>query len=335
MSDPQSSTLSTEAAVDVDILIVGAGPSGLYAGYYAGFRGMRVAISDMLEVPGGQVTALYPEKKIFDVAGFPQILGRDLIDQLVEQVEPFKPTWLLGSRIESLERRENRWRVTLADGRVAETTVVLITGGIGAFQPRPLPVGRDYEGRGVIYYVPRPGELAGKRVVIVGGGDSALDWALSLEPIASSTMLVHRRAAFRAHQHTVDLVQASSAEIVTDAEVTKILGEPKLSSIEITTKSGEQRIVEADAVVAALGFIAQLGPLATWGLEMSGRSIVVDTTMATNLPGVFAAGDITEYPGKVRLIAVGFGEAATAVNNAAVVIDPSTHVFPGHSSEAT
>lgn len=320
---------------DVDMLIVGAGPSGLYAGYYAGFRGLRIAIADMLELPGGQITALYPEKKIFDVAGFPEVLGRELVERLVAQVEPFAPVWLLGARIEGLERVGERWQVSLSDGRTVLATVVVITGGIGTFEPRPLPVGREYEGRGLIYYVPRPSELADKRVVIVGGGDSAFDWALALEPIATEVTLVHRRDAFRAHEHTIELVKKSSTSIITSAEVTTIFGEEDLTSVEITTKSGDTHVVEAEIVVAALGFVAHLGPLAEWGLEMSKRTIVVDTAMRTNLPGVFAAGDITEYPGKVRLISVGFGEAAIAVNNAMTVIDPTKSVFPGHSSENT
>ncbi len=318
---------------DVDMLIVGAGPAGLYAGYYAGFRGLRIAIADMLELPGGQITALYPEKKIFDVAGFPEVLGRELVERLVHQVEPFGPLWVLGTRVEGLERVGERWHVTLSNGESISTTVVVITGGIGTFEPRPLPVGREYEGRGLIYYVPRPADLANKRIVIVGGGDSAFDWALALEPIATSVTLVHRRDSFRAHEHTIDLVKSRSTNIVVNAEVTKITGEENITSVEITTKSGEVLEVDADIVVAALGFVAHLGPLAEWGLEMNKRTIVTDSAMHTNLPGVFAAGDITEYPGKVRLIAVGFGEAALAVNNAMTVIDPTKSAFPGHSSE--
>ncbi len=320
---------------DVDILIVGAGPSGLYAGYYAGFRGLKIAIADMLELPGGQITALYPEKKIFDVAGFPEVLGRDLVDRLVAQVEPFAPIWILGQRIEGLERSGERWSVQLSGGGRVTTTVVVITGGIGTFEPRALPVGREYEERGLIYYVPKPTELAGKNVVIVGGGDSAFDWAMALEPIANELTLVHRRETFRAHEHTIELVQNSRTKIITSAEVTAIYGEEQLTSVEVTLKSGSVEVIDAEVVVAALGFVAHLGPLAEWGLEMSKRTIIVDTAMRTNLPGVFAAGDITEYPGKVRLISVGFGEAAIAVNNAMTVIDPSKSVFPGHSSENT
>jgi thioredoxin reductase (NADPH) len=211
---------------------------------------------------------------------------------------------------------------------------VLVTAGIGKFSPRPLPAGDGWLGRGLEFFVPSFAPYAGKDVVIVGGGDSAFDWALHLEPVAQSVTLVHRRDAFRAHARTVEAVRSSSVEIVTRAEVSALRGNGLLESVDITV-DGEVTTRPAQAVVAALGFVADLGPLQKWGIEVEKRHVVVDSTMRTNLPRVFAAGDVTEYPGKVRLIAVGFGEAATAVNNAAVAIDPSAHVFPGHSSEGS
>jgi thioredoxin reductase (NADPH) len=212
---------------------------------------------------------------------------------------------------------------------------VLISGGIGTFTPRPLPAGSDWIGRGLSYFVPALDAHAGQDIVIVGGGDSACDWALSLEPIARSVILVHRRTVFRAHEHTVSRLRASSVEVITDAEVTAVSGEDRVASVEITSGSIGRVIRPAQAVIAALGFTASLGPIRDWGIGItSNRYISVDTTMATSAPGVFAAGDITDYPGKVRLISVGFGEAATAVNNAAVLIRPGEQLFPGHSSDA-
>ncbi|GAA2118381.1 NAD(P)/FAD-dependent oxidoreductase [Nocardioides bigeumensis] len=321
--------------VETDLLIIGAGPTGLYAAYYAGFRGLRVAVVDSLPALGGQVTAMYPEKAILDVAGFPNVKGRELVAGLVEQAASADPTYLLDRSATGCTISDDSVAIVLDDGTTVVAKAVIITAGIGKFAPRPLPVGMDWVGRGVEFFVPSFEPYAGKDVVIVGGGDSAFDWALHLEPVARSVTLVHRRDAFRAHARTVEQVRASPVEIITKAQVTGMSGDGTLSHVEITVDGADPVQRPAQAVVAALGFIADLGPLQTWGLETLKRHIVVDSAMRTNLPRVFGAGDITEYPGKVRLIAVGFGEAATAVNNAAVVIDPSAHVFPGHSSEGS
>lgn len=319
---------------ETDLLIVGAGPTGLFAAYYAGFRGMSVAVVDSLPELGGQITAMYPEKQILDVAGFPTIKGRDLVEGLVAQAATADPTYFLDRTATTLREEDDCVVVGLDDGAEIRAKAVMITAGIGKFSPRPLPAGDGWLGRGLEFFVPSFAPYAGKDVVIVGGGDSAFDWALHLEPVAQSVTLVHRRDAFRAHERTVQAVRDSSVEIVTRAEVSGLHGNGVLESVEITV-DGESTTRPAQAVVAALGFIADLGPLQQWGIEVLKRHVVVDPSMRTNLARVFAAGDITEYPGKVRLIAVGFGEAATAVNNAAVVIDPSAHVFPGHSSEGS
>ena len=324
-----------ETDVDVDLLVVGAGPSGLYAAYYAGFRGLTVGIVDALPEAGGQITALYPEKMIFDIAGFPAVRGKDLVENLVAQAGVFSPTYLLGEQAVSYEDRGDGVRIGLASGRTVTTRAVVVTGGIGTFNPRPLPGGDVWLDRGLCYIVPSYAPYEGKDVVVVGGGDSALDWALGLEPVARSVTLVHRRDEFRAHAHSVKLLRDSTISLVTPAQVVGLDGGEHVESVSVRdVKTKAVTVLPAQAVVAALGFTADISPLEAWGLTVSERHVVVDTTMATNLPRVFAAGDITDYPGKVRLISVGFGEAATAVNNAATVIDPSATVFPGHSTEA-
>jgi ferredoxin/flavodoxin---NADP+ reductase len=321
-------------SLEVDILIVGAGPVGLYGAYYVGERGLTAAVVDSLSEVGGQITAMYPEKQIYDVAGFPAVTGRDLVRGLTAQAAQRDPVYLLGQEAQRLTPLEDgRFLVTTTRAEVTAGAVI-VTGGIGTFTPRRLPAGEEFLGRGMEYFVPSSQEYVGRDVVIVGGGDSALDWALMLHPLASSVTLVHRRDAFRAHTGTVDKVKQLDVRMITNAEVTALEGDRVLERAVVTVKGEDQpRVLECDKVVAALGFTANLGPLREWGLELRDRRhIVVDTAMHTNLPGVFAAGDITDYEGKVRLISVGFGEVATAVNNAAVHLDPSAHVFPGHTS---
>lgn len=318
---------------EVDVLVVGAGPTGLFGAYYAGFRGLSVAVMDSLPEPGGQINAMYPEKQILDIAGFPAIRGRELVDRLLDQAAPFGPTYLLGHRAEKLDRANGSFVVTSHEGATVQAKSVIITGGIGTFTPRPLPAAREFEGRGLAYFVRRLEDYAGTDVVIVGGGDSAFDWALALQPIAGSVILVHRRETFRAHPATVAAVRASTVDIVTNAEVSRVSGNGVPDAVEITA-GGTTRTVPCQRIIAALGFTANLGPLLAWGIEIRNRRhIVVDSAMRTTVPGVFAAGDINDYDGKVRLIAVGFGEVATAVNNAAHHIDPDQPVFPGHSTD--
>lgn len=326
--------------VATDLAIIGAGPTGLYAAYYAGFRGLSSVILDSLREPGGQVSALYPEKPIYDVAGFPAVLGKDLVAGCVAQAAVFDPTYLLGHRVEQLERIEpdddrSGLRLTTHQGLVVEARAVLISGGIGTFTPRPLPGSTEWEGRGLIHFVRELESLRDQRVLIVGGGDSAVDWALVLEDIAAHVTLIHRREGFRAHAASVDRLHASSIDVRVHHEVRRIEGDDRVERVLMfDNRSDEETILDVDTVIAALGFTADLGPLRSWDIEHDGRRIRVDTRCATSMPGVYAAGDITTYAGKVPLIATGFGEAATAVNNAAVWLDPDARLMAGHSSDA-
>ncbi|MBA3338341.1 MAG: NAD(P)/FAD-dependent oxidoreductase [Geodermatophilaceae bacterium] len=332
---------SAPEPVVVDILIVGAGPVGLYGAYYAGFRGLKVALIDSLPEAGGQVTAMYPEKQIFDVGGFPTIKGRELVANLVAQAAPFEPIYLLGEQAASLERipasddGPDTLVVTASSGILVRAKAVIVSSGIGTFTPRPLPNGSSYENRGLSYFVPDLAPYAGQDVVIVGGGDSAFDWALALEPLARSVHLIHRRDKFRAHEHSVSMVRATSVQIVTNAQVREILGTDQVEGVDIAvSEQDEPLVLSCQRIIAALGFTANLGPLLQWGLDIQHhRHIPVDSAMRTAQPGIFAAGDITEYDGKVRLISVGFGEIATAVCNAAHHMNPAMSVFPGHSSD--
>lgn len=322
------------AVTEVDVLMIGAGPVGLYGAYCAGFRGLDIAVMDALPQVGGQVAALYPEKNIYDIAGFPVIKGQNLIDRLHTQAQQFSPKYLLGQEAVSVQRDGDRITVTTSTGGKVRTGAVVITAGAGAASPRPLPCGEDFLGRGLHYFVPDLDLLAGKDVLVVGGGDSAVDWALAAVERARSVTLVHRRQEFRAHAHSVRLLAESDARLVLGGQVRELRGEGHVTSAVVDV-DGEPIGVEIDTqvVVAALGFKLRLGPIAKWGLELHDRVVKVDAAMHTNIEGIFAAGDIASHPGKVKLIAVGFGEVATAVNNAAAYLNPSMGLSPGHSSD--
>ena len=327
------------SAVDVDLLIVGAGPVGLYGAFYAGVRGLSVAVVDSLSQVGGQVSALYPEKQIFDIAGFPSVTGRRLISNLVEQAAAYDPLYLLGQEAQRLTRTvvddgPDLLVVTTSSGTEVTCRAVVVTGGIGTFTPRPLPAGEQLLGRGLEYFVPSAQAYVGTDVVIVGGGDSAVDWALMLHPVARSVTLVHRRETFRAHPGSLQALRATAVRVMTNAQVSETVGVDALEAVVVTVKGEQPQTLACQRLVAALGFTANLGPLREWGVELhDNRHLVVDSAMRTTVPGVFAAGDVNDYDGKVRLIAVGFGEVATAVNNAAVHLDPAAQLFPGHSTD--
>ncbi|MDR7485128.1 MAG: NAD(P)/FAD-dependent oxidoreductase [Armatimonadota bacterium] len=318
-----------------DVTIIGGGPTGLFAAYYAGFRGLSVKIVDSQPDLGGQITALYPDKYIYDVAGFPRILGKDLVANLVEQAMQYEPAVVLSEEIRSFEHLADRTiRLVGASGE-HHTRAVVITAGIGAFTPKTYqrPEIDRYVGRGLSYAVRRREDFRDRTLLVVGGGDSAVDWALNLAPIARHITLVHRRDGFRAHEDSVKKLLASPITVKLFCELKGLRGEPAVSeAVIVNTRTREEEVVAVDAVLAFLGLVSHLGAIAKWGLVLNEDAIVVDTTMATNLPGVYAAGDVVTYPGKLKLIATGFGEAATAVNNAARYIHPDASLFPGHSS---
>jgi thioredoxin reductase (NADPH) len=337
---PKAGMHLAELPVDAlfDCTIIGGGPTGLFAAFYAGMREMSVKIIDSLGDLGGQVSALYPEKYVYDVAGFPKIKGKDLVAACVEQGLQFGATVCLGERVEKLGRLEDGTFLLQTDKGYHRTRTVIISAGVGAFAPRKLPGVPDLddlEGTSVFYFVRNPEQFRDKDLLIVGGGDSALDWTLNLEPLARSTTLIHRRDRWRAHEDTVNKVLRSSAVVKTFHEVRCIHRDNGvLRGVTIyDNRTQDETTLPVDALILCLGFIANIGPIKDWGLEIEDNGVKVDSTMATNIPGVFAAGDVARYRGKLNLIATGFGEAAIAVNHAKNYIDPTSRVFPGHSSE--
>jgi thioredoxin reductase (NADPH) len=326
-----------------DITIIGGGPTGLFGAFYAGMRGASCRIIDALPALGGQLLALYPEKFIFDVAGFPRILAKDLVKGMAEQALQFDCEVKLGEVVTGLQKIEDGGVghfLLETEQDVYPTRTLLIAAGVGAFAARKLPAEgvEVWEGRGLDYTVLEPKLFAGRRVLVVGGGDSAFDWVMNLADIAESVMLIHRRDAFRAHAATVRQVERlqrlGKCEVRTFWEVKTIEGGERIECVTlINNKTKAEETLCFDAVIPQLGFHSDLGPIKAWGLDTEKADIKVDQLMATNVPGIYAAGDITAYEGKLKLIATGVAEACTAVNNAVHYIDPKRKVNPGHSSE--
>jgi thioredoxin reductase (NADPH) len=324
-----------------DITIIGGGPTGLFASFYAGLRGVQCRIVDALPQLGGQLMALYPEKYIFDVGGLPKILAKDLATNMIEQGTQFGPEVILGSEVTGLSRRDDVIVLNTARGELLSRTVV-ITAGKGALNPRVLECpGWDEhfdEAAGIHTHVRQPEDFRGKRVLLVGGGDSAVDWALGLEGVAESVAIIHRRDQFRAHRATTEemrrLAAAGRLTILTPWEVDSIHGDNGcVSSVTVFhNETKEKATLEVDAIVALLGFKPDLGPIGEWGLDLDRHAIKVSSLMETNLEGVWAAGDVVKYPGKLELIATGYAEAAIAVNNAVHYLNPKARVAPGHST---
>ncbi len=318
-----------------DLLIIGGGPAGMFAAFYGGMRQASVKLIESMPQLGGQLAALYPEKYIYDVAGFPKVTAQELVNNLSAQMELFQTDIRLEEKVQAVEKLEERHFVVKTNLGEHHAKAVIITAGVGAFQPRRLEIegAEAYEKTNLHYFVNDLSRFKGKKVLISGGGDSAVDWALMIEPIAEQVTLVHRRDKFRAHEHSVEQLMASKVKIITPTEITELHGGDTITKVTLShIKTKETQEIEVDDVIVNFGFVSSLGPISEWGIAIESNSIVVDSRMETSIPGIFAAGDITTYPGKVKLIAVGFGEAPTAVNNAKVYFDPEARLAPGHSS---
>jgi thioredoxin reductase (NADPH) len=326
------------AADTRDITIIGGGPTGLFAAFYAGMRGVSCRIIDSLPELGGQLAALYPEKYIFDVGGYPKVLAKDLVASLVAQGLQFDPEVVLDEQVTDVERADENFELRSPTASYRSRSIV-IAGGKGAFEPMPLKCQgyEEFMHAGVEYSVRDPEVYRDKRVVVVGGGDSALDFVLMLKGIAASLTLVHRRDGWRAHAATVTAMEQSVAageiDLKTFHEVRAIHGNGVVDRVTIfDNRSDEELELPCEAIISCLGFKPDLGPIKAWGIEVEKNRIRVDAHMSTNVPGIYAAGDIVDYDGKLDLIATGFAEAAIAVNQAVHFVDPTARVNPGHST---
>ena len=319
-----------------DLTIIGAGPTGMFGGFYAGLRGMKFKIIDSMEALGGQVSAMYPEKDIFDVAGFPRVSGKRLVADLEEQLLRFKPQVILGEKVAKVNRRmDNVFELTTDKGGKHYCKAIVLALGMGSFTPKkhPNPELAPFEGKGVQYGVLSMDPFRGKRTLVVGGGDSALDWALMLEPICDKVTLIHRRDEFRAHEASVKKLKASKVDIKLWYELKTVRGKDKVQEAVIyENHTMAEEVLPVDFVVLNFGFQASLSFLKDWGLTLEKNKIPVNQKMETNVPGIYAAGDIVTHPGKLDLIATGFAEGATAVNFAKTYINPNEKAEPGHSS---
>ncbi len=321
--------------IATDIIIIGAGPCGLFTVFEAGLLKLKCHLIDALPQPGGQCVEIYPKKPIYDIPAFPEILAGDLVDNLMKQISPFKPTFTLGERAETIEKTDDdKFIVTTNRGTKHIAPVVAIAGGLGSFEPRkpPIPNLSDFEDKGVEYIIKDPEFYRGKDVIISGGGDSALDWAIFLaEGVAKSVGLVHRRQTFRGHldsvQKVMDLAEKGEIKLITDAEVIGLEGDDELDSIIIKHKTEGQYKVATDHWVPLFGLSPKLGPIGDWGLDIEKNAIKVNTLdYSTNIPGVYAIGDVNIYEGKLKLILCGFHEATIMVQSAFKRINPEKNL---------
>ncbi|MEJ7839684.1 MAG: NAD(P)/FAD-dependent oxidoreductase [Thermomicrobiales bacterium] len=334
----EATAILNEATEEItDIAIIGAGPTGLFAAFYAGLRGQSVQIIDSLEEAGGQLSAMYPEKFIYDVIGYPKVLAKDFVAACLEQAMRSNPTIHLREQVNTLEKLEDGTFALHTSNGIRRSRTVIIAAGVGAFEPTKLGATGvlELEGKGIHYFAKRIEDFRDKHVVVVGGGDSAVDWALTLEPIAASVNLIHR-SKFRAHEATVKELEESTVTLrYPGYEVTEVRAADhgRIGGLTYRHLDGHGGELEVDELICAIGFKADPGPIKSWGFELQRNQILVSgVTMESNISGVFAAGDIAAYPAKFKLIATGAGEAVTAVNHCVQHIDPTARLDGGHST---
>ena len=318
-----------------DITIIGGGPTGLFTAFYGGMRQASVKIIESLPQLGGQLSALYPEKYIYDVAGFPKVRAQELVNNLKEQMDQFKPAVALEQAVEKVEKQaDGVFRLT-TNSEVHYSKTIIITAGNGAFKPRKIELenAEQFEQTNLHYFVDDMNKFKGRKVLVCGGGDSAVDWSLMLESIAEKVTLTHRRDKFRAHEHSVENLHNSSVDIKTPYVPVEFIGDDRITQVVLENTKGEEKtIVDVDDVIVNFGFVSSLGPIKEWDLDLEKNAIVVNSKQETNIPGIYAAGDVCTYDGKVKLIVAGFGEGPTAVNNAKAYIDPKARLQPMHST---
>lgn len=316
--------------IETDILIIGAGPTGLFAVFEAGLLKLKCHIIDALPQPGGQLAELYPKKPIFDIPGFPEVMAGDLVNNLMEQIKQFQPGFTLGQRAETIEKLDDgSFIVTTDKGEKHKAKAIAIAGGLGSFEPRKPPIENieAFEDRGVNYFVKNPEQFRNKRVLIAGGGDSALDWSIFLANVASEVTLIHRRNEFRGALDSVEKVQELKSlgkiRLVTPGEAVALGGDAHLQWVDID-KDGDTERIETDYFIPLFGLSPKLGPIADWGLEIEKNAIKVDNSLdyQTNIPGIYAIGDVNTYPGKLKLILCGFHEATLMCQSVYQMLNP-------------
>lgn len=319
-----------------DITIIGGGPIGMFSAFYAGLRGMSAQIIESLPQLGGQLSTLYPEKFIYDIAGFPKVKAKDLIENLKQQMSTFPTDVFLDEVVEKIKKDKDGIFTIQTKSQKYYSKTILITAGNGAFNPRVLGLEKEEQFKNINlhYFINDLERFKGKNITVFGGGDSAVDWALMLEPIAKSITLVHRREKFRAHEHSVEQLKNSTINILTPYIPKKLISSERVEQVMLQHAKDESVTIvqDVDEIIVNYGFISTLGPIKNWGLKIEKNSIVVNSKMETNIEGIYAAGDICTYDGKVKLIASGFGEAPIAISNAKVFIKPTSKVQPLHST---